>query len=200
MEHYSVQKFKRQALIPMQDIILFAIFSTRRQEEITTITWRDLEVERSEVMVRNMKNPGEKFGNDVTVTIPEPALVIIERQKTKRQAAIFPYNPKSISASFTRACKVLGIKDLRFHDLRHEGISRLFELGLGIPQVSCTSGHRTWSSLKRYTHIRQVGDKYADWKWFPKRAIVTNKSSEQEERPITIESKMTLGSEVEETI
>ena len=151
-------------------------------------------------MVRNMKNPGEKFGNDVTVTIPEPALVIIERQKTKRQAAIFPYNPKSISASFTRACKVLGIKDLRFHDLRHEGISRLFELGLGIPQVSCTSGHRTWSSLKRYTHIRQVGDKYADWKWFPKRAIVTNKSSEQEERPITIESKMTLGSEVEETI
>src|SRR5215831_10607941 len=61
----------------------------------------------------------------------------------------------------------LGIDDLRFHDLRHEGISRLFEMGKTIPQAAAVSGHRSWTSLKRYTHIRQTGDKYKGWKWLP---------------------------------
>ncbi|OZB59840.1 MAG: integrase [Thiomonas sp. 13-66-29] len=45
------------------------------------------------------------------------------------------------------------LEDLRFHDLRHESISRLFEKGLGIMDVSSMSGHKTLSMLKRYTHI-----------------------------------------------
>ncbi|TIN81271.1 tyrosine-type recombinase/integrase, partial [Mesorhizobium sp.] len=52
-----------------------------------------------------------------------------------------------------------------FHDLRHEGISRLFELGWNIPHVAAVSGHRSWTNLKRYTHIRQRADKYAGWEW-----------------------------------
>jgi len=76
-----------------------------------------------------------------------------------------PYSTDAISAAFTRACKILGIEDLRFHDLRHEGISRLFEMGRTIPQVAAVSGHRSWTSLKRYTHIRQSMDKYDNWKW-----------------------------------
>ncbi|WP_320409374.1 MULTISPECIES: tyrosine-type recombinase/integrase [unclassified Aureimonas] len=60
---------------------------------------------------------------------------------------------------------MLGVEDLRFHDLRHEGVSRLFEIGLNIPQVSVVSGHRSWISLKRYSHIQTAGDKYEGWKW-----------------------------------
>jgi hypothetical protein len=35
-----------------------------------------------------------------------------------------------------------------------------------IPQVAIASGQKSWTSLKRYSHIRQAGDKYAGWKWF----------------------------------
>ena len=35
-----------------------------------------------------------------------------------------------------------GIKDLRFHDLQHEAVSRFFEMGLGVPEVALISGHR----------------------------------------------------------
>ena len=55
--------------------------------------------------------------------------------------------------------------DLHLHDLRHDGVSRLFEIGRNVPQVAAVSGHRSWPSLKRYTHLRQTGDKYAGWKW-----------------------------------
>lgn len=42
---------------------------------------------------------------------------------------IFPYTADAISTAFTRACRVLWIADLRFHDLRHEATSWLFEAG-----------------------------------------------------------------------
>ena len=88
----------------------------------------------------------------------------------KKKLMVFPYHSDTISAAFTRACKVLEIEDLRFHDLRHEGVTRLFEIGETIPQVAAVSGHRSWSSLQRYTHIKQTGDKYEGWKWLDKLA------------------------------
>ena len=150
----------------MSKIILFALYSTRRQEEITLMVREDLDAEHLEIVVRNMKNPGEKIGNDVTTTLTPEALQIIELHGEKK-GRIWPYNSDSISASFTRTCKILGILDLHFHDLRHEGITRLFEMGWSIPRVACVSGHRAWKSLQRYTQYRQSGDKYADWKWEP---------------------------------
>jgi integrase len=152
---------------PMHKIILFGIFSTRRQEEITTIRWDDLDRENSEILVRNMKHPGQKIGNDVRCTLPPEALAIIDSMP-RIAPEIFPYNPGTISSNFTTNCKLLGIEDLHFHDLRHDGVSRLFELGWSIPRAATVSGHRSWTSLKRYTHIRQTGDKYADWHWLNK--------------------------------
>lgn len=45
------------------------------------------------------------------------------------------------------------LTDLRFHDLRHEATSRLFEKGLGIMEVASMTGHKSLSMLKRYTHV-----------------------------------------------
>jgi hypothetical protein len=67
---------------------------------------------------------------------------------------ILPYDPKSVSCAFTDACKLLGIADLRFHDLRREATSRLFELGYQIHEVTQFTLHRSWDELKRYTNPR----------------------------------------------
>ena len=115
-----------------------------------------------------MKHPGDKLGNDVWCDLPPEAYAIVESMP-KQDDKIFPYSTDAISAAFTRACTVLAIEDLHFHDLRHEGVSRLFEMGRTIPQVASVSGHRSWQSLQRYTHLRQVGDKYAEWKWRTRR-------------------------------
>ena len=44
--------------------------------------------------------------------------------------------------------------DLRFHDLRHEAISRFFEMGLSMPEVALISGHKDPRMLFRYTHMK----------------------------------------------
>lgn len=167
---------RRANASPMHRIIAFAIFSTRRLEEIITIRWRDLDGDR--ILVRDMKHPGQKDGNDTWCDLPPEAVRIIEAMP-RRKDQIFPYNVDAISAAFTRACKILAIEDLHFHDLRHDGISRQFEIGKNIPQAAAVSGHRSWSSLQRYTHIRQTGDKYKDWKWLE---IVTRPTTPQQRR------------------
>jgi hypothetical protein len=62
MAHFARVEGRRPSSTPMQKIIAFAIFATPRQEEITTLAWKDLEPGR--VMVREMKHPGDKIGND----------------------------------------------------------------------------------------------------------------------------------------
>lgn len=167
IQHFMDRTDYRRGVIPMAKVIVFAIYSTRRQGEIVRIRWSDLERNPGRVLVRDMKHPGQKRGNNVWCDLSEQALQVIDSMP-KVADEIFPYTCESISAAFTRSCQFLDINDLRFHDLRHEGISRLFEMGLTIPKVSATSGHRSWSSLQRYTHMRQDGDKYEGWEWLDK--------------------------------
>jgi integrase len=162
MQHFATVKARRPSSIPMQKLIAFAIFSTRRQEEIVTIRWADYEGNR--VLVRDMKHPGDKLGNNTWCDLVPEASAIVNSMP-KRDPRIFPFTRNAICAAFTRACRMLEIEDLHFHDLRHEGVSRLFEMGRTIPQVSAVSGHRSWKSLQRYAHLRQTGDKYDGWQW-----------------------------------
>ncbi|WP_028714169.1 MULTISPECIES: site-specific integrase [unclassified Paracoccus (in: a-proteobacteria)] len=164
MAHFE-DRWRKGRALPMHKVCAFAIFSTRRQEEIVSITWADLEAGR--VLVRDMKHPGEKEGNDIWVDLPPEAERIVKTMPAE-SSRIFPYTTDAVSTAFTRACKLLGIKDLHFHDLRHEGVSRLFEMGKTIPQAASVSGHRSWPSLQRYSHLRATGDKWAGWKWLDK--------------------------------
>ena len=50
-------------------------------------------------------------------------------------------------------CRIkTGMEHLHWHDFRHEGISRLFEFGLTVPEVKSVSGHATFEELERYSH------------------------------------------------
>jgi integrase len=151
-----------RSVLPMVELVLFALFSARRQDEICRLRWEDLDGDR--ILVRDMKHPRQV--RDTWVWLTDEARAVIDRQP-RTDDRIFPFNGKSASAAFTRSCKVLGIADLHFHDLRHECASWLFEMGWDIPRVAGVTGHQSWSSLQRYTHIRERGDKYKGWAWRP---------------------------------
>ena len=65
---------------------------------------------------------------------------------------VFKVNKSPLRQLWTRLIKRAGIEDLHFHDLRHEAISRFFEMGFTPPEVDSMSGHRTLSQLVRYSH------------------------------------------------
>jgi len=145
---------KTRQKIPMWDIIDFAVFTTMRAGEICRITWADVNYEDQTVIIRDRKDPQEKMGNDQVVPVLDDAWKILIAQP-KTDDRIFPFNEATISTIFPRACEALDIVDLHFHDLRHEGTSQLFEvLHYEIQEAAIFTGHKDWTMLKRYVHLR----------------------------------------------
>jgi integrase len=62
--------------------------------------------------------------------------------------------PYRFDRMWQRIKKEQGLKDVRFHDLRHEAVSRFVEAGFSDQEVSAISGHKSMQMLKRYTHLR----------------------------------------------
>lgn len=106
-----------------------------RQDEIFRVKWGDLDRARKLLTIRDRKDPREKKGNDQSIPLLDvsgySAWGLIEEFGVAGKPAdrIFPYNPRSVGTALTRACQILKIEDLHFHDLRHEATSRLFEAG-----------------------------------------------------------------------
>lgn len=138
-------------VIPMNTYLDLAIALPRRRSELCKMKWVDYDKRSKVITLRDTKNPTRP--RTETIPVPPKAAAIIDNLPVIDEC-IFPYNPDSVSAAFERACERCGIADLHLHDLRHEGISRLFELGLDIPEVALISGHMSWTMLRRYTHLK----------------------------------------------
>ncbi len=147
--------------MPMTVIAKFAIATAMRLDEIVRIEWQHLDPRSRTILVEDRKDPRRKDGNNQRVPLLAvtgyDAFEILEEQRKRRggnRGRCFPYNGRSVGTNFRRTCQDIGIEDLHFHDLRHEGTSRLFEAGLTIEQVPLVTGHKDWKMLKRYTQLR----------------------------------------------
>lgn len=72
----------------------------------------------------------------------------------RSDVVVFPISANALRLAWERLKRRVGTEDLRFHDLRHEAISRFFEKGLSVPEVASISGHRDLRMLQRYAHAR----------------------------------------------
>lgn len=142
-------------LLPLAEFVRFAVITGMRREEIARLRWEDLDETSKLIVIRDRKDPRRKVGNDQAVPLLFGALVIIRRQPRDGEF-IFPVRAESVSTLFPRACQAVGIVGLRFHDLRHTAVTRMFQRGMSLEEVALVSGHRTWQQLRRYTHLRPV--------------------------------------------
>jgi integrase len=143
-------------------IARIALFTAMRAGEIKSLTRQQVNLQKRTVLLTETKN-----GSARTVPLTREAAEIF------RLALSNPVRPLKIDLIFWgepgrdgvrrpyefrpawhRALKKAGIKGLRFHDLRHEAVSRLVEIGLGDQEVAAISGHKSMQMLKRYTHLR----------------------------------------------
>lgn len=158
---YFLRVWKRKnAGYPMHLIMWFAIYSCRRQSEITNLYMSDFNRDQNLWLVRDLKNPNGSEGNHKYAAISPECMQLIDAALGEHErmgssgALLFELDSKTVGGKFTEACKMLGIEDLHFHDLRHEGATRLAEAGLTIPQIQQYTLHDTWGSLERYASSR----------------------------------------------
>lgn len=147
---------------PLPSIIQLALETAMRRGEIAGLRWESVDLKRRVIHLTDTKN-----GEARDVPLSSRAVRVLLVLPRRIDGWVFGIRGDAISQAFARItctaasskqCShrqmLASITDLRFHDLRHEATSRLFERGLNPMQVAAITGHKTLQMLKRYTHLR----------------------------------------------
>lgn len=129
--------------------VVVAIETAMRQGEIIA-----LRREHVKGTVAFLPETHTKNSNPRSVPLSTKARAILAETPVSYDGRVFQTTKDRIEYYWTQACMKAGIENLRFHDLRHEATSRLFEKGLNHFEVMSVTGHTTTVMLKRYTHFR----------------------------------------------
>ena len=137
----------------MLDLMDLAIDTGMRQSELLGITAGQC---RKVEGVETIEQPDSKNGDPRHVTLSTRAAAIIRRRAKGKSPdeLLFPWKPADLRQRWNVARKEAGVLDFRWHDLRHEGLSRMAAKGMHIGMLSAQSGHRTVAVLKRYLNAK----------------------------------------------
>lgn len=128
-----------------------AVMTTLRRSEVCSLRWEDLNLEKRVIVLRA---PGHlKKSKTTTREVPllPPAVQILQRLGIKTKGRLFNITPSGMSQAMRRAADKAGLYELRLHDLRREGISRLLELlEASYEDISLFSGHSDLKTLKHH--------------------------------------------------
>lgn len=148
-------------------LFVLAVETAARRGELLKLDWKDVDFVVSTAVLRDTKNSEDRI-------IPLSSLARLTLKELPRAIAgpVFPIAEHIARSGFETARKrarCMYVKEcgeegkdpdpnflceLRFHDLRREGTSRLFERGFDIMEAASVTGHKTLSMLKRYTNLR----------------------------------------------
>jgi integrase len=136
--------------VDLYSIVVIALETAMRQGEILNLRWEFVNLKS-----RVAHLPETKNGTKRDVPLSPRAREALIRMGVKTKGRVFGYSADGLKSTWRFMLIKLGIEDLHFHDLRHEAISRLFELdSLDMMEVASISGHKSLSMLRRYTHLK----------------------------------------------
>lgn len=136
----------------LQHVIVLLIETAMRRGELASLKIANIDLEKRLMLLEDTKN-----GEDRTIPISKKALTAVQYLiKEAKSPFLLNYKKEWLTEKFITHCKSIGIENFRLHDLRHEGVSSLFEKGLNMIEVSSISGHKDLAMLKRYTHINPL--------------------------------------------
>lgn len=148
----SLQYEKTTKALRMASIIKLALATAMRRGEIAGMRWENVDLKKRSIFLPKTKN-----GESRSVPLSTIAITVLESLEKREDGWVWgcDIDEHSITRAFDRICKRAEISNLRFHDLRHEAVSRFFEMNrLSDMQIAKISGHKTMKMLARYTHLR----------------------------------------------
>lgn len=137
----------------VKPIVITALNTGMRKGEILSLKWPDVDLRQRIVYIYETKS-GKSRKVDINDWLAE---TLIRLRKHPDSPYVFcnkdgvPYG--NIRKSFETAKRRAGIKDFRFHDLRHTFASHLVMAGVGLRTVQVLLGHQTYQMTLRYAHL-----------------------------------------------
>ena len=137
----------------MKAIVSFALVTGLRQRNILTLEWNQVDMYRRILWIHADQSKSRKT---IRVPLNQDALDILRNQMGKHEVRVFTYKGRpveTIGDSFDKAVRRVGIKDFRFHDLRHTWASWHIQSGTPIAVLQELGGWSSLSMVMRYAHL-----------------------------------------------
>lgn len=139
-----VSACERSRNIWLRPALLLAVETAMRQGELLSLKRADVDEAKRTAWLRTTKN-----GEPRAVPLTSRALEIIKGLPASTTGRVIPVEKQALHSAFSRACDRAGLTNYRWHDLRHEALSRFAERGdLSVLELAAISGHKSASSLK----------------------------------------------------
>lgn len=124
---------------------LFALETAMRQGEIWGLEWQRVNLSECFVRLDDTKN-----GTRRDVALSKRAIELVQKMKPLKEGRVFnKCSQATMEVQFRRAVELTGIKDLHWHDSRHESITRLARK-LDVLDLARMVGHKDLRSLQAY--------------------------------------------------
>jgi integrase len=134
-------------------VVVLAISTGMRQSEIMNLTWQQIDLQRKQIILEKTKNKTCR-----TIPLASLALDLLGQHLQERQLhhnLLFPGKvpgkPMDLRKAWISALKQAGIKDFRFHDLRHSAASYMAMTGSSLVEIGILLGHKHLEVSRRYS-------------------------------------------------
>src|SRR3954452_16636498 len=137
-----------------REVVLFALATGLRQRNILDLTWDRIDQVRR---IATIEAGDTKNGDALGVPLNEVAVAVLQRQQGKHKSRVFTYRGKPLNSANTRtwrkALKACGIRDFRWHDLRHTWATWLRQADVPTWVLQELGGWKSETMVRRYAHL-----------------------------------------------
>ena len=124
--------------------MLISLETAMRQGELWGLEWNDVNFVECYAVLNDTKNGTKRY-----VPLSNIAITLFEKLRNHKGGRIMDCSQASAGVIFKRACVLAGVKDFRWHDLRHEAITRLASK-LNMLELARMVGHKDPRNLMIY--------------------------------------------------
>ena len=159
-EEASIRKQVSMLGIPDADIIMdvfeLGLLTGMRRGEILSLTKGEVQRVGNVWMVVKARHKTARYGHARRVVLALEAVTIMRRRMAAacEDERLFVIRADRFRHFFRKACHLAGVQDFRFHDVRHEALSRMADMNMTLGELQAQSGHRTAQMLMRYVNAR----------------------------------------------
>jgi integrase len=138
----------------MQAMTKFTLATGLRESNVVNLKWADIDMPRKCAWVHADEAKGKK---DIAVPLNANAIAVIRSQMGNHQEYVFTYKGHPVTGcnntAWKSAIKRAGIKDFRWHDLRHTWASWHIQNGTPLHVLQELGGWSDYAMVKRYAHL-----------------------------------------------
>lgn len=154
LNEYEEMRLLQELPEHLKPIVKFALLTGLRMSNITQLKWSQIDLPKKQAWI-NAEN--SKTGNAIGVPLSDKAVEIIISQFGKHKDNVFTYKGKAVrianTKAFRSALKRAGIKDFRFHDLRHTWATRHIMSGTPLYVLQELGGWSKSDTVRKYAHL-----------------------------------------------